>query len=131
MVPACRIDAVVRRCVFEINWAEVANGGMSSAAIVIAFDVVEDFCTHRLTVSEIKVAQPFNLERMKEAFGRCIVVAAASSPHALLDILVYAEVAEFLAGILAATVGMEYDARFWLPLRERHLQGPDDDIRFQ
>ena len=70
---------------FESCGAEISDAGMASGAIGVAFDAEKDVAADCFPIRQILAMEPFDFERMGEAFGHGVVVAASGLAHALLD----------------------------------------------
>ncbi len=58
---------------------------MAACMVVIALDVAKDFAAHGFPITQFMAVNPFDLERMEEAFGHRVVIASAGLAHALAD----------------------------------------------
>jgi len=90
--------------VFEGDWGEEAEGGVTADRIIEGFDVVEDhgFCL-RAGGGDL-VLEAFGFEGGPEGFCGGVIVAVGAAAHALGDAQVLEGAAEEIAGILGALV---------------------------
>ena len=99
---------------------------MAAVMVVEDFDVLKD---GRLGFSASLIVMPvgqFVLERMPEAFHRCVVIAAGATTHAGDQAVGGEGIAVVFAGVLAATVAVMDKAWRWLPVGDCHIEGLQD-----
>ena len=96
---------MVRRLVRE--WAEIAQRGMPSAAIIEALDVKENVGLCLLTRLVMGMMHPLHFQCAKEAFHHRVVVAVARAAHADLYVVCGEQLLIRLAGVLTPAVGVK------------------------
>ena len=75
---------------------------------------------HRLEFPQIKV---LIFQCVVETFHGSIVVRTASSTHALLHVVLHADIGEFFRGKLGSLVAMKNQALAWEVPRDGYFQG--------
>ncbi len=91
------------------NWfgVLVTEGRVFAVGVVVAFDVIEDFCPRVRGVLEASVLEHFEFERSDEGFGPGAIVRVGPGGHALPEASRAQGLAERGAAVLAATITMK------------------------
>src|SRR5271157_4893609 len=85
---------------------------MHSTTVIEHLDVLEDCFTGLSSCPIDFAAYQFFLERCKEAFCHCVVVAVAFGTHALSDSIAPQTPSKCSACVLAASITVEYEPGF-------------------
>ena len=101
---------------------------MPSDRIIKPGDVFEYISTGLRSSFVILVVDPLTFQGAEEALHDGIVVAVACAAHTDLNVIGSQDLADLLAGILAAPIGVVEQSWIWLTLIQRHAQGVFDQI---
>ena len=112
---------------FEVDWREIADGGVSSARIVETFDEVEDGEARLLEAGEVASQDEFTLEGGEEALTEGVVVAVPDAAHRGPDAGAMAAVPEGQRGVLTALIGVMDDIDR-TTLLNGHVQGIEHQL---
>lgn len=102
---------------------------MSADGVVEHFDVAKD-CAACLRPAGIRLfSDSFALEQLEEAFRHCVVMAVASPAHAGLQVMAEHKALPFMAGELAALVGVHDDCLARPSAPDGHVQRIQSQLR--
>src|SRR5882724_3770398 len=115
---------VFRLCLL---WGDVADGGVDTPPIVIAFDIGEQVAPRGIAIGVFAVVDQLGFQSAKETFHWRIVPAVCLAAHRLGDGGRLQNVAILAGGVLAAAIGMMDEARPWTPPLDCHDERGDGE----
>jgi hypothetical protein len=117
------------RLSLELVGAEVAQGGVTTFAVIEHLDV-EVYTPLRLLVGSVVItANSFGLQLAEETLGRGIVPAVAATAHALPDPEKRQAVAEGAGGVLAAAIAVKDQLAAGAAMGDGHVESLQDQFR--
>src|SRR5215831_16924151 len=87
-------------------WGDVADGGVDSPPIVIAFDIGKQVAPRAIAIGVFAVVNQLGFQSAKKALHRRIVPAVCLAAHRLGDGGSLQDIAILAGGVLAAAIGM-------------------------
>ena len=79
---------------------------MTTIGVVKCLNVIKHGRADSLSGGAFIAMEPFNLERMDKRFGRCVVITAACSSHALNDFMIDTKRFEQLAVVFPTVISV-------------------------
>ena len=101
---------------------------MSTFAVVEALDVIEHVLHGFLSCQVPGAVDALSLQQAEEALHYSVVVAVAAGTHAAPDAVFPGLVAEVIASVLGAAVGVMQQDPLRLSLPDRHVECVDRDV---
>jgi hypothetical protein len=112
----------------ECRWAYITKIAVTAFSIVKTLDVIKHIGPCFVSSSVTNPIHAFPFQYPKETLDHCVVVAVATRAHAALDFVLLEFVAEIIARILAATIGMMDQCTIRPTRADRHRQCIHDQV---